>query len=87
MRMGVNWSDNITGCSGYVHSHAGHLYNLCETREPYTVAKYNCENEGGYLVEIDDQAENDFVAQLISWVFQFHKVHSFKAITPTVYKT
>ncbi len=57
---------NNTGCgsiSGYTKlgEFNGHGYYMSDALVPWTLAKTLAENAGGYLVTMNDQAENDFV--------------------------
>ena len=42
----------------------GNKYMRCDTKRNYEAAKFICERDGGHLVTIGDQAEQDFVAGL-----------------------
>ena len=56
----------VTGCGdilGFTKlgEYGGHGYYLSNASAPWQQAKILAENEGGYLVTMNDQAENDFL--------------------------
>ena len=42
----------------------GHKYLRCDSKKGHADAKAACNGEGGYLVTISDQEEQDFVSSL-----------------------
>ncbi len=48
-------------CEDSFVGHNGHCYRLLTNSYTYVQAQLNCKNYGGYLVEIENQEEQDFV--------------------------
>ncbi len=47
-------------CNGWT-AYGDHCYQVFSTQYSNAMAMYNCENNGGYLVEVNSQAEQDFL--------------------------
>ena len=48
-------------CTDHFIGYAGHCYRLLISVMTYLQAKQGCHNYGGYLVEIENEEESDFV--------------------------
>ncbi len=53
-------------CAGYDFDYNGHRYRLVTSSTSWMQAKAGCEADGGYLLKLDTQQEDDLTAQLVS---------------------